>query len=55
MAGLFNLSSEVFEQQLWLFSLSEDLLLLVDVVPVVNTAQSESFYTVKADISVGKG
>jgi hypothetical protein len=55
MAGLLNLSSEIFEQELWFFSFSEDFLLLVDVVSVVDTAQSESFYTVDADVSVGVG
>ena len=53
MTGLLNLSSEIFEQELWFFSFSEDFLLLVDVVSIVNTAQSESFYTVETDISVG--
>ena len=53
MTCLLNLSSEIFEEELWFLGLSEYFFLFVDVVSVVNAAQSEFLDSIKADVSVG--
>ena len=52
MNSLLNLSSEIFEEELWFLGLSEYFFLFIDVVSVVNAAQSESLDSVNADVSV---